>query len=124
MGKHAHKKKPKDARKSRRGWAEGKREEVLTQFLPRFTQAISGCKPQSAAEEVLRLVYARFFYHFPWDKPDDWEPDTIDNYDPDVVLEPEMLSEEMQAEKSRVMKEQKSVRMNSKRRFSLLTSGI
>ncbi|KIY60965.1 hypothetical protein CYLTODRAFT_495451, partial [Cylindrobasidium torrendii FP15055 ss-10] len=108
MVKSTHKKKPKDQRKSRRGWAEGKREEVLTQYLSRFTQAISGSKPQSAADEVLRIVYARFFFHFPWDKPDDWEPDTIDDFDPDVVLEPEVLSEERQAEKSQVMKEKKS----------------
>ncbi|KIY65249.1 hypothetical protein CYLTODRAFT_492474, partial [Cylindrobasidium torrendii FP15055 ss-10] len=108
MAKPTHKKKPKDQRKSRRGWAEGKREEVLTQYLSRFTQAISGSKPQSAADEVLRVVYARFFYHFPWDKPDDWEPETIDDFDPDVVMEPEILSEEMQEEKSRVMKEKKS----------------
>ncbi|KIY60594.1 hypothetical protein CYLTODRAFT_447980, partial [Cylindrobasidium torrendii FP15055 ss-10] len=108
MGKSAHQKKPKNQRKSRRGWAEGKREEVLQTFLPKFTQAISGGKPQSAVEDVLRDVYARFFYHFPWDAADDWDPETIDDYDPDVVIEPEMLSEEEQAEKRRVMKEKKS----------------
>lgn len=108
-GKGTHKK-PKDQRKSRRGWAEGKREEVLQPFLAKFTQAISGSKPQTAVEEVLREVYSVFFFHFPWDKPDDWEPEELEDYDPDVIMEPEELSAEQLDEKRVRMKEKKSVR--------------
>ncbi|KIY62185.1 hypothetical protein CYLTODRAFT_427095 [Cylindrobasidium torrendii FP15055 ss-10] len=101
-------KKPKEQRKSRRGWAEGKREEVLQPFLAKFTQAISGCKSQTAVEEVLREVYSVFFFHFPWNKPDDWEPEELEEYDPDVIMEPEDLSAEEQEEKRARIKEKKS----------------
>lgn len=108
MGKNQ--KKPKPDRKSRRGWAEGKREEVLAKFLPRFTQAMSGSRSQSAVDEVLREVYAVYFFHFPWDQADDWEPDELEEFDPDAIIEPEMLSEEEQEAKRVKMKGLKSVR--------------
>lgn len=110
-------KKPKEARGSRRGWAEGKREEVLQQFLAWYTQAITGPNPQNAAEEVLRDVYSTYFFHFPWDKDDIWEPSTLAVYDPNALVEPEVLSEEEQIRKRKVMKEKKEVRGRCPSRF-------
>lgn len=58
-------KKPKAQRATKKGWAEGAREDFLNQHVDDFATAMG--KGAAAEEEALRKVVRQYFYHFDLD---------------------------------------------------------
>ena len=69
-------KKAKGARDSKKGWADGAREDFLNQHVDDYSDAMG--KGVTAENEVLRKVYREYFFHF----------DVDDSVEPTLPLKP------------------------------------
>lgn len=69
-------KKEKSQRETNKGWAEGAREDFLSQYVDEFANAMG--KGTSAEDEVLRKVVRPYFFYFDMD----------DNVEPTLPLKP------------------------------------
>lgn len=68
--------KEKSQRETNKGWADGARDDFLSQFIDEYANSMG--EGASVEDEVLRKVYREYFYHF----------DLDDNIEPSLPLKP------------------------------------
>nr|GAT45798.1 predicted protein [Mycena chlorophos] len=87
---------PMSSRKTFRLWASGNRQLILDPHLEDYIAARA--RGPAAERRVLRRILLEFFTRVPWHLSDDDEPE-LTPYDPNAIVEPEVLTPEQVVER-------------------------